>query len=175
MARLTFAAIEKIKGREERAEFPDDLPRGLYLVVQPSGAKSWAVRYRFGGKPRKLTLGVYPVLDLPAARAAAVNALQAVAAGRDPAVERKQAAETVDSAVDEFVEQHLKRHYRPGPLREAERLLKLYIRKPWGAARSPRLPRATCGRCSTKSTSRSPPTASTVSLGNSLTGRPRMT
>ena len=37
---------------------------GMYLVVQPSGAKSWAVRYRHGGRPRKLTLGPCPALDL---------------------------------------------------------------------------------------------------------------
>src|SRR5450755_4438144 len=100
MARLTDVTIKNKKGGNERVEIPDDLPRGLYFVVQPkpSTARSWAVRYRFGGKPRKLTLGAYPVLDLPAARAAATNALQIVAAGRDPAVERKQAAETVDSA-----------------------------------------------------------------------------
>ena len=34
-----------------RIEIADGALAGLYLVVQPSGAKSWAVRYRHDGKP----------------------------------------------------------------------------------------------------------------------------
>ena len=47
-----------------RIEIPDGALAGLYLVVQPTGAKSWAVRYRHDGKPTKLTLGPYPRLPL---------------------------------------------------------------------------------------------------------------
>ncbi|RWE72699.1 Arm DNA-binding domain-containing protein, partial [Mesorhizobium sp.] len=44
----------------KRIEIGDGLLPGLQLVVQPSGAKSWALRYRRHGKTAKLTLG--PVL-----------------------------------------------------------------------------------------------------------------
>src|SRR3546814_16216584 len=54
---LTTKDVENVKPGTARKEIPDALLPGLYLVVQPSGAKSWAVRYRHGGKPRKLTLG----------------------------------------------------------------------------------------------------------------------
>ena len=64
---------------------------GLYLVVQPSGAKSFAVRYRYAGQPRKLTLGAFPAITLEAARDIGGKALRAAAEGRDPATE-KQAA-----------------------------------------------------------------------------------
>ena len=47
-----------------RIEVPERLLPGLYLVVQPSGAKSWAVRYRHSGKPCKFTLGTVAALDL---------------------------------------------------------------------------------------------------------------
>ena len=38
------------------ARCPDPGCAGLYVVVQPSGKKSFAVRYRFDGRPHKLTL-----------------------------------------------------------------------------------------------------------------------
>jgi integrase len=77
--RLTAISIENLKPGTARREIPDG--KGLYLVLQPSGAKSWAVRYRFGGKPRKLTLGH---LSLAAARSEAARALHEVEQGRDP-------------------------------------------------------------------------------------------
>ena len=92
---LTVAALEKVKADpDKRLEIPDGLLTGLYFVVQPTGKKSWAVRYRAHGKPRKLTLGTYPTLDLAKARAVAKEALQRVQKGEDPAAakqDRKQA------------------------------------------------------------------------------------
>ena len=56
------------------------------MVVQPTGAKSWAVRYRIGRRTRKLTLaGRYPVLSLAKAREAARAALESISVGKDPA------------------------------------------------------------------------------------------
>ena len=57
---LTAQTVEKMKAGPTRREIPDARLTGLYLVVQPSGAKSWALRYRYGGKSRKLTLGPWP-------------------------------------------------------------------------------------------------------------------
>src|SRR5262245_42490426 len=55
---LTASAIKRLKPDPvERREVPDAGVRGLYLIIQSSGRKSWAFRYRFGGKPCKLTLG----------------------------------------------------------------------------------------------------------------------
>jgi hypothetical protein len=64
---LTAIAVTRAKakrdkaGRAVRTERPDPACRGLYLILQPSGARSWAIRYRTGGRTKKLTLG--PVLD----------------------------------------------------------------------------------------------------------------
>ncbi|ACK84216.1 tyrosine-type recombinase/integrase [Methylorubrum extorquens] len=99
MAVLTARAVELAKPDPgKRREVPDAALPGLYLVVQPAGGKSWAVRYRAAGKPRKLTLGPYPRLGLADAREAARTALHAVAEGRDPAGE-KQAARVEVAAV----------------------------------------------------------------------------
>jgi hypothetical protein len=41
---------------------------GLYLEVAPSGGKWWRWKYRFAGKEKRLSLGVYPDVTLKAAR-----------------------------------------------------------------------------------------------------------
>jgi integrase len=89
MARLTAIAVENIKPGPRRREIPDSGCQGLYLVVQPSGRKSWAVRYRFQGTPRKLTLD--GALTLASARKAATDALHVLERGHDPAAAKKSA------------------------------------------------------------------------------------
>jgi hypothetical protein len=56
MARaLTIISVEKASPSRRRVAIPDGGLQGLYLVIQPSGAKSWAYRYRLNGKTRKYT------------------------------------------------------------------------------------------------------------------------
>ena len=122
-----------------RREIPDGLLRGLYFVVQPSGAKSWAVRYRYRGRPKKLTLGSYPAINLARARQLASRALMAVAEGRDPCREKKAAkheAEQVNRDLfpriaDEFVERHAKPNTRESSWRETRRLLNRDVVPQW--------------------------------------------
>ncbi|MDH4981455.1 site-specific integrase [Hyphomicrobium sp. D-2] len=96
--RLTKAAIESLplppidaEGNPSAVEIADPLRKSLYLIVQSSGHKSWAVRYRHNGKTRKLTLGSWPAIDLATARDLATRALRAVAEGRDPQAEKLEA------------------------------------------------------------------------------------
>jgi integrase len=89
MARLTAKSVEHIKPGSDRKEIPDSGCTGLYLVSQPSGVKSFAIRYRHAGKPVKLTLGKWPALSLHDARAAAAEAFQQLAKGADPAAARR--------------------------------------------------------------------------------------
>jgi integrase len=100
---LTAAAIERLKpDPRKRREVPDGLLHGLYLVIQPNtGAKSWAVRYRFGGRPCKHTIGPYPAFDLGAARKEASEALQQVSRGSDPARVREE-RRRAEAAADDF-------------------------------------------------------------------------
>lgn len=92
---LTELAVESLQGRATRREIADagmaGKGGGLYLVVQPTGSKSWALRYRYGGRPRKLTLGLYPAIDLAKARGRAQAALEALDRGEDPAVAKLDA------------------------------------------------------------------------------------
>lgn len=69
---------------------------GLYLLVGPTGGKSWAFVWTMTqGKRRwrEMGLGAYPAVKLAAARKLAVNCREAVAAGRDPIAERDRDAE----------------------------------------------------------------------------------
>src|SRR5579859_1871203 len=86
---LTDIAVRNLKPGPTRREVPDPGARGLYVVVQPSGAKSYAVRYRFAGEPRKLTLKAG--ISLAAARKEAADALYAVERGTDPSAAKRGA------------------------------------------------------------------------------------
>ena len=95
---LTARGVEAIESDPiARREIPDGGAPGLYLVVQPSGAKSWAYRYRLQGKPKKVVLGKFPEMSLASARRKAENAADAVAHGGDPAA-AKQAEKAAEKA-----------------------------------------------------------------------------
>jgi integrase len=134
---LTARTVETIKAGPKRREIADKLLPSLYLVVQPTGAKSWAVRYRIAGRPRKHTLDAYPAIDLKAARDLASEALRAVAKGRDPGREKLEsrvvAPDTVAAVVRQFVELHCRRHNRPRHARETTRLLERNVLPRWRA------------------------------------------
>jgi integrase len=132
--KLTVRTVETIQPTAVRQEIPDKLLAGLYLIVQPSGAKSWAIRYRApAGITRKHTLGSYPAISLEAARKLASAALRAVAEGRDPAQEKRDrvVAGTVAALVEEFLAKHVARKNKPRTQEETERLFRLHILPRW--------------------------------------------
>jgi integrase len=119
MARaFTTKAVEALKADpQRRQEIPDPALSGLYLVIQPSGAKSWALRYRYAGKPKKLTLGRWPIMGVADARAAASEATEAVEHGKDPSAAKKktkaarmEAQLTERDKVKTLIGQYAKRH-----------------------------------------------------------------
>jgi integrase len=141
---LTARGIEALQSDPvARREIPDGGAGGLYLVIQPSGAKSWAVRYRHDGKPRKMTLGAWPATGLADARRAAERALDAVAKGDDPAadaIEAKRAAKAEADPERDLVRtiaaDYLARHAmkkRSGA--EVRRILDKDVLPVWGARR----------------------------------------
>ena len=89
MPRLSPLTIERMQPKATRQEVPDSVTSGLYFIVQPSGVKSWAVRYRFDRKPCKLTLGRYPAVELGVARDRAKAALEEVDKGNNPALRKR--------------------------------------------------------------------------------------
>ena len=77
---------------------------GLYLNVAPSGSKSWVQRIVIDGRRRDMGLGPYPAVSLARARAIAHDNRTAVAQGRDPVAEKREAARRPAPSVPTFAE-----------------------------------------------------------------------
>lgn len=143
---LTQIAIDNLKSGAARREVPDGKIGGLYLIVQKSGAMSWAVRYRADGKPRKFTIGACPKIELSAARRLAQRALSDVAEGMDPAAikqaklraaafEQKEGHNRIEKVVETFIERHAKIKTRESTWRETERILRKEVLGAWAGRR----------------------------------------
>jgi CRP-like cAMP-binding protein len=92
MARITKRLVDGLKADPAREIYvPDDEVPGFGVRVRPSGAASYVVRYRtVAGESRRLTLGRVGVLSPEEARRMAQRHLAAVAAGGDPAREKRE-------------------------------------------------------------------------------------
>jgi integrase len=149
---LTAAAVNNLRPGKRRREIPDPGCRGLYLIVQPTGAKVWAMRInRPNGKRSKLTLGPYiatelagvPVIGQPLSPSAAralgsevkrqsAQALDVVAQHQTEKRRRRTAAQerganTFAQAARDFIDHHKvgKTGQKPRRWRENARMLGL--------------------------------------------------
>ena len=115
MKKFTTTALNAVRPSSERQQLADPATTGLFLIVQPTGVKSWAWRGRIGGKPRKLTLGRYPAHSLADAREWACALTRQRDGGIDPLAERARKAKadaaaahlatfTVDVAFNAYME-----------------------------------------------------------------------
>jgi integrase len=136
---LTAAAVIKYKPGAKRREIADGGSPGLYLIVQPSGHKSWALRYRRpSNRTAKLTLGSVDLsgheshadprlgtpLSLMAARALAAEQLRSLARGVDVGAvhigeKRREREQASNAAVNSFaamarlfIDRHCRKHNR---------------------------------------------------------------
>jgi integrase len=82
----------------DRATCPADRPyarltdgKSMYLEVTAAGGKYWRLKYRYGGKEKRLALGVYPTVSLAQAREAREVARKVLATGEDPAQVKQDA------------------------------------------------------------------------------------
>jgi integrase len=87
--------IEKLTDRQVRnLKTPGRYPDGatLYLVVWPSGSKSWVQRLTIGGRRADLGLGGYPAMSLAQARRRAQDNRSLAKSGGDPLAEKREEA-----------------------------------------------------------------------------------
>ena len=123
---LTMPAVVKLRPiATKQREIPDAGARGLYLVIGPTGTKSWALRYRrpVSGRSAKLVLGrvalvqggesepvLGATLSLAGARRLAAALSHDISQGRDPARTERSSEEptTFANAAKDYVE-HIKR------------------------------------------------------------------
>ena len=89
---LTAVQINAAKPAAKAYKLSDS--GGLYLLVQPTGAKLWRYKFRLGGVEGLDALGSYPEVSLAEARKAHSDSRRQVAEGINPVIarrERKQA------------------------------------------------------------------------------------
>ena len=96
---LTDAACRNAKPIDKPRRIFDGKQIGLHLLIQPSGAKLWRLRYTFDGEEKRIALGKYPDVTLEEARQKAAEIKQQVKQGIDPAAILKPAIENTFEAV----------------------------------------------------------------------------
>ena len=91
---LTATAIRNTQPGEKPLKLADG--RGLYLLITPNGGKWWRFDYRFNGKRKTLSMGVYPDIGLKDARERRDTARDLLVKGIDPS-EHKKATKAIKS------------------------------------------------------------------------------
>jgi integrase len=137
--KLTDLFVERarapVRGRVEYfdASFP-----GLALRVTENGRKSWSLFYRFNGRLRRFTIGRYPAIKPNQARREAINALERVRQGIDPAEEKKTRrdkpspeAETFEALAQDYLERHVRKNCATVTYQEAKRDLEHNVLPKW--------------------------------------------
>jgi len=101
---LNDAKVKAAKAKDKPYKLADS--GQLYLQVTTAGSRLWRMNYAFGknaaGKPaqKTLTIGAYPIVSLGEARDARDAAKRLLLAGRDPAIEKKLAADSHTAAYE---------------------------------------------------------------------------
>ncbi|WP_272664608.1 tyrosine-type recombinase/integrase [Providencia sp. PROV174] len=84
---LTDIQIRKAKPKDKVYTLNDG--NGLSLLIEPNGSKGWRFRYRFAGKPKMISFGVYGQISLADARRKRDEAKKQLSDGIDPSDARK--------------------------------------------------------------------------------------
>ena len=102
--KLTEDFIKKLPISENIGKkFFDEEARGLYLFITSAGSRCWRYNFKFYGRNKTLSLGIYPVINLKKARNALYEAKLILANGKDPC-EEKKALKTQRTKTDSFEE-----------------------------------------------------------------------
>lgn len=99
---LTDTFIKQVKHTGATAGDKHTDGGGMHLLVKAAG-KYWRMNYRFAGKQKTLSLGVYPAVSLSSARKLREKAREQLAAGADPsAIKKDQKRAAVQASTDTF-------------------------------------------------------------------------
>ena len=112
---LRAAEISAFRGVDTPYKKADE--RGLYLEIFPNGSKLWRVKYRIGGKEKRIALGAWPEISLSKARHLRDAIRAKLVDGKDPALERKRAkiaakigsGNTFEAIAQEYIEDKMVR------------------------------------------------------------------
>ncbi len=100
--KLTARQISTAKPTEKPYKLSDG--GGLYLLVNPNGSRYWRMKYRYAGKEKLLSIGVYPDVTLAEARDKRTQAKRILAAGDEPSEVKQAEREAKNLAVNNSFE-----------------------------------------------------------------------
>ena len=136
---LTDTAIRRAKPAVKPARMADS--GGLYLEVAPAGGKWWRLKYRFEGKEKRVSLGVYPDVSLKAARDRRDAARKQLVDGVDPSQHRKDQkaakGERASNSFEAVTREWFAKHSPNWAKSHADRMISRFTRDvfPWIGAR----------------------------------------
>ena len=84
---LTDKQAKQAKPKDKAYRLTDG--EGMYLEVTKTGAKYWRLKYRYGGKEKRLAIGVYPEVSLKQARVKRSEARAQLKDGIDPSTQQR--------------------------------------------------------------------------------------
>lgn len=93
---LTATAVRNVKPKTKSFKLTDG--KGMYLLVNPNGSKYWRQKYRFHGKEKLLSLGVYPDISLSNAREKRDSARKLLLDGIDPNIFKQTLKRTTEES-----------------------------------------------------------------------------
>jgi hypothetical protein len=133
--KLTKRTVDAAEPRTARYELWDSELRGFGLRVQPSGLKTFFVRYRAGAGGRGATKEFFPIgrygehLTPDEARRRAREVLGAVARGDNPAEARRKErqADTVAQVAEAFMAEHVRTKRKPTTAAHYQHVLNAHV------------------------------------------------
>ncbi len=116
---LTDTACKNAKPKEKVYKLGDS--GGLFLLIKPSGAKHWRLKYYLHKKERLLALGAYPQISLADARKKRDEARALLEQGIDPVMEKKKKAQLAHTSANDTFEAVAREWYDNRKSRWSER------------------------------------------------------
>ena len=135
--------MNRLKNIEIKNAKPADKPYkmfdggGLYVEVSPSGGKLFRMKYRFGGKEKRLSFGAHPAVSLKDARERRDEARKLLANDADPGAvkkEKKAAIKAASSNSFEAIAREWHNAWKPGKSEEHAKKVMSRLEKdvfPW--------------------------------------------
>ena len=134
---LTTEAVRKIKPAERQTDYWDRNTSGLVIRVNVDGSKTWAIRYRSGGRDSKryrMKIGTFPEMNLTDARKAARVQIRKSLSGHDPAAEKKHETQKrltggndVTWLVDKWIEDFCLTNCKPKTISTYKQILDTHL------------------------------------------------
>jgi len=137
---LTDTAIRNTKPADKPIKLTDG--GGLYLLLNPNGSRWWRLDYRFMGKRKTLSMGVYPDVGLKDARIRRDDARKLLAADVDPGENRKSVkaskTESAANSLEVVTREWYAKHSKNWNEDHGDRILRRFERDifPWIGAKA---------------------------------------